>query len=396
MPILFSRPITASPLHLQAIPQLTPKSLARAALRGTATAGIRSIFCYAPTRRVTSWDPFTVDTSPPAPWVMSTFETLAAQGPWEGGRIRLGFGYDGVAAPAEVIKPLYERVRKAGSHLITSHAVAGPMFGNPPSALSLLASHSLLAPDILLSHANFPSPDDTPLLAENGASISSTPSTELQMGMSAPVALLPSHFPHASIGTDCHSIVSPSIPGQMSLLLQSARAARHAELAAEGNWSRDVGSKCEDVYNLGTIKGARAAGLADEVGRLKIGMKADLCIFDALGPSMVGAAQEDPVAAIVLHSTPRDIETVIIDGIIRKRDGKLVKFETVGSLRGKNGEEENFDGGTNGSLISWKEIAEEVLKSRTQLNEKLAKIDVKAAEEGIMNMLKVNRNGIVE
>ena len=35
---------------------------------------------------------------------------------------------------------------------------------------------------------------------------------------------------------------------------------------------------------------------------------------------MVGAAQHDPVAAIILHSSPADIETVIVDGIVRKKD----------------------------------------------------------------------------
>jgi hypothetical protein len=46
---------------------------------------------------------------------------------------------------------------------------------------------------------------------------------------------------------------------------------------------------------------------------------------------LVCAAEHDPVAAVVLHSSPGDIEAVLVDGIWRKREGKLpsVKVEAA-------------------------------------------------------------------
>lgn len=46
---------------------------------------------------------------------------------------------------------------------------------------------------------------------------------------------------------------------------------------------------------------------------MKVGVKADVLIFDATSLGMLTAVQEDPVAAIVLHSSVRDIETVIMN-----------------------------------------------------------------------------------
>jgi imidazolonepropionase-like amidohydrolase len=77
----------------------------------------------------------------------------------------------------------------------------------------------------------------------------------------------------------------------------------------------------QDVFQLGTIQGARAINQGTQLGSIEEGKLADLVIFDTSSPGMVCAAEQDPVAAIVLHSLIRDIETVIADGKIRRRGG---------------------------------------------------------------------------
>jgi hypothetical protein len=37
----------------------------------------------------------------------------------------------------------------------------------------------------------------------------------------------------------------------------------------------------------------------------------------------------DPVAALVFGATPADIDTVIIDGVVRKRSGRIVDFDVT-------------------------------------------------------------------
>jgi len=59
-------------------------------------------------------------------------------------------------------------------------------FGFGPSAAQWLADEDLLGPDITLVHGNAFSSTDLDLIADAGAFISSSPDTELQMGLGAP------------------------------------------------------------------------------------------------------------------------------------------------------------------------------------------------------------------
>jgi hypothetical protein len=52
------------------------------------------------------------------------------------------------------------------------------------------------------------------------------------------------------------------------------------------------------------------------------GAKADIVVFDGTSPNMLG--WDDPVAAVILHSNPGDVEHVLVNGEFRKRDFKLV------------------------------------------------------------------------
>ncbi len=304
----------------------------------------------------------------------------------------MGYGIDNLYMPAEVIKPYYADLRdpaKGKAKLITSHGVGGPMMGNGPSAVQMLAKHDLLGPDILISHAIFPHEGDAELYAKSGAHVSSTPSTDLQMGL-PPVALREDHYEHASLGVDCHSWTGASIPTQMNLLLQYARCKRQEELAERGMWSRHTGLSVEQVFNLGTVGGARAVGMEEEVGRLREGMRADVVVFDGVSPSMLAVAEEDPVAAVVLHSSPRDIDMVLVDGVIRKEGGKLVDVGVEAAPNGGRGVMEV------GKTVMWKDVTERVLESRRALKEKTDGIDMKQGEEYAMGLFHMNKKGMLE
>lgn len=306
--------------------------------------------------------------------------------------MHIGYAIDNLYLPSEIIKPYYADLRdstKGRAKIITSHGVGGPMYGNGPSAVQLLAKNDLLGPDILISHANFPHEGDAELFAKSGAHLSSTASTELQMGW-PPVALQPENYGHSSVGIDCHSWTSASIPTQMNLLLQYSRCSRQGQLQGRGLWSSHTGISVEQAFNLGTIGGAKAVGLEKEIGRLEEGMKADLVVFDKESPTMLAAADEDPVAAIVLHSSPRDIEMVIVDGVIRKASGKILDVDVQPP---PNNETAVIDGS---KVISWKDATKAVLESRRSLQEKIGKIDMKLGEQFVMDLFHMNQRGLVE
>jgi cytosine/adenosine deaminase-related metal-dependent hydrolase len=154
------------------------------------------------------------------------------------------------------------------------------------------------------------------------------------MGLGEPVAFNPGLKCNASIGIDCHSNNSGDILSQLRLGMQHARGAENARAVEAGEYPR-VKIQLEEVFNLGTIQGARAVNMAEKIGSIEVGKLADLVVFNATSPNMVCVVEENPVAAILLHANAGDIEVVIVDGIIRKEAGQLVDVGVLGEMNGE-------------------------------------------------------------
>ena len=141
-----------------------------------------------------------------------------------------------------------------------------------------------------------------------------------------------------------------------------------------------------EAYNLVTIRGARAAKMGDRVGSIAEGKQADLVIFSGTSPGMVGAAQHDPVAAIILHSNPSDVEYVIVDGVLRKSAGKLVNVDVDKRAQGHSDQLE----------LSWDDVASQVVRRRAALQQKIEKIDMPAATEALIDQWYLDRSKLVD
>ena len=77
----------------------------------------------------------------------------------------------------------------------------------------------------------------------------------------------------------------------------------------------------EQAVEMATIEGARALGLADEIGSLDPGKQADIAIFDMRGPH-VGTLQR-PLSAFVGAGKGSDAKVVMVGGRVVYRDGKF-------------------------------------------------------------------------
>ncbi|TDZ37339.1 5'-deoxyadenosine deaminase [Colletotrichum spinosum] len=358
-------------------------------IQALVASGLRAVYCYCVPRSVPSWKPLTTQDDYSSPRALEDWKALASKAPFGDGRIQLGFVVDNIYQSPEQMRSLYGELRAAKAKVITTHGAGGLAFNNPPSALQILNSHGLLGPDVLISHANFPHENDAEMLAKHNAWISATPNTELQMGW-PPLGLRPEFEARSSLGVDCHSLGSGFMPLQMRLGLQYARLERQEELRRQGKWSRHTGPSAEQVFNLATIGGARAIGMAGEVGQIKVGALADLVVFDASTPAMLPAGEEDPLAAVVFHSSERDVETVIVGGIVRKENFRLLPVAVEGGVEGAK------DLGLDGKQIGWSEVARNLLESRKRLNAKAEGIDFKAAEESIIDAFRMSRKDMLE
>jgi cytosine/adenosine deaminase-related metal-dependent hydrolase len=125
-----------------------------------------------------------------------------------------------------------------------------------------------------------------------------------------------------SLSTD----VVTTVPGDMFTQMRAAFAAERARVN-EVCWVADTPVPptmltARAMLEMATINGARVAGLGERTGSLRPGKKADVVVIDATALNV--APVIDPVAAVTLSADVSNVETVIIDGVVRKRDGKLL------------------------------------------------------------------------
>lgn len=257
--------------------------------------------------------------------------------------------------------------------------------GNHPLIHTLVAYNLIKSPsDILLSHATGIDAHERAKLVQTQVPVSSTPDTETQMGFGWPLAFTPGI--NYTLGVDCHTNNTSSI---LSLARSALQLARHqntvkeiegAEGAPQRMNLRPVGSN-QDAFNAATIRGARAVLLGDEIGSIKEGKLADLVVFDAAGSvAMSCVAESDPLTAVVRHSDSGDIEAVMIDGIWRKKDGKLCPV-TVQET---------------GSSMAWPAIREKLLASQRDIQERQKSLNVDKAKEAMVAMFQIDESKLVK
>ena len=62
-------------------------------------------------------------------WMSEQLGELAQKQPFCDGRVNLGWAFDLLFSPKEVVVPLYEKVRELRIKLITTHMCKNPIFG---------------------------------------------------------------------------------------------------------------------------------------------------------------------------------------------------------------------------------------------------------------------------
>ncbi|MBR0873235.1 amidohydrolase family protein [Bradyrhizobium tropiciagri] len=81
-----------------------------------------------------------------------------------------------------------------------------------------------------------------------------------------------------------------------------------------------------DVIRMATINGAIALGLGDVIGSITPGKRADIILVRANDLNI--APRGNIETAIVQSAMPANVDTVLVDGRIIKRHGKLTAFDT--------------------------------------------------------------------
>jgi cytosine/adenosine deaminase-related metal-dependent hydrolase len=186
-----------------------------------------------------------------------------------------------------------------------------------------LDHHGLLAPEQVHVHCNTLDERDLRRLAEHDCKVSSSPETEIQMGMGHPIirrALELGMRP--SLSCDVVSSNSGDMFSQMRIGLQFERCMRNDTFNARRQMPDALDLGVRDALRWGTANGAHAMGLEDRIGSLTPGKQADVIVVGGRRLNMVPMA--DPVGCLVAQANPSNVEHVLVAGRFVKRDGELV------------------------------------------------------------------------
>jgi 5-methylthioadenosine/S-adenosylhomocysteine deaminase len=174
------------------------------------------------------------------------------------------------------------------------------------------------------AHCTYATEKDTQLVARSGMGIlhcrSVTNPLTRWLDLGIPVGLGTDDYFH-----DVFQLLRENLAGQSA----RARLIESAEemLAADRRTFRPT---FYDLLEMATRGGAETLGIDGEVGSLEPGKKADLILVDMLNPYLTPT--KDPLTSIVLYATPADVDTVIVDGQILKRDKALTTIDLKQAL----------------------------------------------------------------
>ncbi|WP_129669469.1 amidohydrolase family protein [Phytoactinopolyspora endophytica] len=205
---------------------------------------------------------------------------------------------------------------------ITVHVAMGRLAGRF-AMVEQLDRLGLLGPDTTYIHSCYFSDHEWQRVADTGGTISIAAQVELQMGHGWPPVGKAYQFGlRPSLSVD----VVTTVPGDMFTQMRAAFGGERARVNATC-WEANTGvpdtmPTARQMLEMATINGAHVAGLEDRTGSLTPGKRADVVVIDARSINV--APVIDPVAAVVLCADVSNVETVIVDGVIRKRDGVLV------------------------------------------------------------------------
>jgi 5-methylthioadenosine/S-adenosylhomocysteine deaminase len=222
----------------------------------------------------------------------------------------------------EVVKAEWALAREVGIP-ITIHVAmhSAGRFG----MVKKLGDMGLLGPDTTYIHCCHLTDDEWQLVADSGGTVSIAPQIEAQMGHGWPPVLKSMEYGlRPSLSID----VVTTAPGDMFTQIRAAFACDRARVNAAGWEAGAEGDVADDMLTarqmleMATINGAHVAGVEDRTGSLTPGKQADVVVVDATALNV--APVIDPVAAVTLCADVSNVETVLVGGQVRKRDGRLL------------------------------------------------------------------------
>lgn len=178
-------------------------------------------------------------------------------------------------------------------------------------------AHGLLGPRTVLAHYIHSDEKDWKMLLESGTSVSHNPGSN-QKDAWGPAAVSDMLKAGVNVSMGCDAGVANNSMDMVRDLRIACHTARMRE--------KDSGALSpEQALELATINGAKAMGIADQVGSIEAGKRADFIVIDTDKPHLQPIW--NPVAAIVFSALGSDVDTVVIDGQVIMQGRKVLTLD---------------------------------------------------------------------
>ncbi|MGQ0570542.1 MAG: amidohydrolase family protein [Armatimonadota bacterium] len=158
----------------------------------------------------------------------------------------------------------------------------------------------------LLAHCVYLTEDDVRVLAKRGSHVTHCPKSNAKLGDGiAPIPSCLRAGVSVALGTD--SMVSNNN-------LDMLEEMRFGVLIHRALHQAPTVLTAREIFEMATIRGARALGLTDQIGSLRPGKRADIALL-ALDPPQ-GLTEESVLSELIFHATVDAVRTVIVNGEI--------------------------------------------------------------------------------
>jgi cytosine/adenosine deaminase-related metal-dependent hydrolase len=235
----------------------------------------------------------------------------------------IGFGIESIGGPNLEAQLAFSRALEAPSCI---HV-------NETGTIDRLHEAGLLGPDLLVIHGNLITNTELELMAGARMPLCFTPTADTQGTPADVVRRAHDRGVDVVFGCDIPCSIASDTLGQLRVMFN---VQGFLDGAMERSFATVVGRRPgvrtglplltpRKLIETATITAARVLGLDDRIGSLTPGKRADIVLIRK-GPFGDSAAP-DACAHVLLQTSPRDVDTVIVDGEIRMRDGVLAGFD---------------------------------------------------------------------
>ena len=235
----------------------------------------------------------------------------------------IGFGVESIGGEGLALQLRFSRELEAPSCIHVNEA----------GTIDKLTAMDLLGPDLTVIHGNQISNPELEAMARTRTPLCFTPTADTQGTPADVVRRAMDRGVDVVFGCDIPCSIASDTLGQLRVMFN---VQGYLDGAIERSFSTVLGRRPavrpgmplltpRKLIEAATITAARVLGMDDRIGSLAVGKRADIVLIrkGPFGDSIV----DDACAHVLLQTSPRDIDTVMVDGKLRMRAGKLLDFD---------------------------------------------------------------------